>query len=83
MKLQKRIYNTLKTSSKQWDNPFAKAAVDIAIHDLCGKNIRQPLTYTVRRKTTRDALPLCYALSIDSPEIMALKAKALQPLFML
>lgn len=75
--ISKSIYNTLKPAVSN-GHPFAKAAVEIAIHDLCGKILNTPIHSLLGGKQ-HDTLPLCYALSIDSPEIMALKAKALQP----
>lgn len=59
-------------------HPFAKAAVDIALHDLCGKILNIPL-HTLFGGKRHDSLPLCYALSIDTPKIMALKAETLSP----
>ena len=75
--IAKSIYNTLKPAVSN-GHPFAKATVDIALHDLCGKILDTPL-HTLFGGKQHDSLPLCYALSIDSPEIMALKAKALHP----
>lgn len=75
--ISKKIYNTLKPAVSN-GHPFAKAAVDIALHDLCGKILNIPLHYLFGGKQ-HNKIPLCYALSIDSPEIMALKAKALDP----
>lgn len=71
------IYDALKPAVSN-GHPFAKAAVDIALHDLCGHILDVPL-YTLFGGKRHDALPLCYALSIDTPEIMGLKAKALAP----
>ncbi|MDE0481049.1 MAG: muconate cycloisomerase [Candidatus Poribacteria bacterium] len=71
------IYQTLKPAVSN-GHPFAKAAVDIALHDLCGQILNVPLHILFGGKR-HNTLPLSYALSIDTPEIMALKAKALSP----
>ncbi|MDE0324737.1 MAG: muconate cycloisomerase [Candidatus Poribacteria bacterium] len=71
------IYDTLKPAVSN-GHPFAKAAVDIALHDLNGRILDVPIHALFGGKR-HDALPLCYALSIDTPEIMGLKAKALAP----
>lgn len=71
------IYQALKPAVSN-GHPFAKAAVDIALHDLCGQILNVPLHILFGGKQ-HNTLPLSYALSIDTPEIMALKAKALSP----
>ena len=71
------IYNALKPAVSN-GHPFAKAAVDIALHDLRGRILDVPL-HTLLGGKRHDTLPLAYALSIDTPEIMGLKAKALAP----
>ena len=71
------IYNALKPAVSN-GHPFAKAAVDIALNDLRGRILDVPL-HTLFGGKRHDKLPLCYALSIDTPEIMGLKAKALAP----
>ena len=71
------IYDALKPAVSN-GHPFAKAAVDIALHDLCGHILNVPL-HTLFGGKRHDTLPLAYALSIDTPEIMGLKAKALAP----
>ena len=71
------IYDALKPAVSN-GHPFAKAAVDIALHDLNGRILDVPIHALFGGKR-HDALPLCYALSIDTPEIMGLKAKALAP----
>ena len=71
------IYQALKPAVSN-GHPFAKAAVDIALHDLCGHILNVPL-HTLFGGKRHSMLPLSYALSIDTPEIMALKAKALAP----
>jgi len=71
------IYQALKPAVSN-GHPFAKAAVDIALHDLCGQILNVPVHILFGGKQ-HNTLPLSYALSIDTPEIMALKAKALSP----
>ena len=71
------IYNALKPAVSN-GHPFAKAAVDIALHDLRGHILDVPIHILFGGKR-HDTLPLAYALSIDTPEIMGLKAKALAP----
>ena len=71
------IYNALKPAVSN-GHPFAKAAVDIALHDLCGRILNVPIHVLFGGKI-HNTLPLCYALSIDSPEIMGLKATVLSP----
>ena len=71
------IYDALKPAVSN-GHPFAKAAVDIALHDLRGRLLGVPV-HTLFGGKRHHALPLCYALSIDTPEIMGLKAKALAP----
>lgn len=75
--IQDSIYHTLKPAVSN-GHPFAKAAVDIAIHDLCGKILNVPI-HTLLGGKRHKTIPLSYALSIDTPEIMALKAKAFLP----
>ena len=71
------IYQALKPAVSN-GHPFAKAAVDIALQDLRGRILNIPL-HTLFGGKRHDTLPLCYALSIDTPEIMGLKAQALSP----
>ena len=71
------IYAALKPAVSN-GHPFAKAAVDIALQDLRGRILELPL-HTLFGGKRHDTLPLAYALSIDTPEVMALKAKALAP----
>lgn len=75
--IERSIYSTLKPAVSN-GHPFAKAAVDIALYDLCGRILDVPLHVLLGGKR-HDKLPLCYALSIDTPEIMGLKAEALFP----
>ncbi|MYC75297.1 muconate cycloisomerase [Candidatus Poribacteria bacterium] len=76
-RIHESIYQALKPAVSN-GHPFAKAAVDIALHDLQGKILNVPL-HTLFGGKRHDTLPLCYALSIDTPEIMGLKAQALSP----
>ena len=71
------VYDALKPAVSN-GHPFAKAAVDIALHDLCGRILDVPL-HTLFGGKRHATLPLAYALSIDTPEIMGLKAQALAP----
>lgn len=75
--VQDAIYHTLKPAVSN-GHPFAKAAVDIALHDLCGHILNVPI-HTLFGGKRHNTLPLSYALSIDTPDIMALKAKTLFP----
>ena len=75
--IHRAIYDALKPAVSN-GHPFAKAAVDIALHDLCGRVLDVPI-HTLFGGKRHDTLPLAYALSIDTPEIMGLKAKALAP----
>lgn len=76
-KIHDAMYQALKPAVSN-GHPFAKAAVDIALHDLGARLLGVPL-HTLFGGKRHDKLPLCYALSIDTPEIMGLKAKALSP----
>ena len=71
------IYQALKPAVSN-GHPFAKAAVDIALQDLRGRILGVPL-HTLLGGKRHNTLPLCYALSIDTPEVMGLKAQALSP----
>ena len=75
--IYQEMYQTLKPAVSN-GQPFAKAAIDIALHDLAGRILGVPVHVLLGGKR-HNTLPLCYALSIDTPEIMALKAKALLP----
>ena len=54
--------------------PFAKSAVEIAMLDLQGKIAGQPLHAMLGGKM-RDTVELCYAVSIDTPQVMAAEVK--------
>jgi muconate cycloisomerase len=75
--IYQEMYQTLKPAVSN-GQPFAKATIDIALHDLAGRILDAPVHILLGGKR-HDTLPLCYALSIDTPEVMALKAKALLP----
>lgn len=55
--------------------PFARAAVDIALHDLAGRIAGVPVHALLGGKVM-EWLPLTYALSIDAPETMGEAAAA-------
>ncbi len=75
--IHQEMYQAVKPAVSN-GQPFAKAAIDIALHDLAGRMLGVPIHVLLGGKR-HDTLPLCYALSIDTPEVMALKAKALLP----
>lgn len=54
-------------------HPFARAAVDIALHDLQGRMTGLPL-HRLLGGAVRETVPLTYALSIAAPEEMAAQA---------
>jgi muconate cycloisomerase len=58
------------TPSVSHGHPFARAAMDMALHDLAGRVAGLPLHALLGGKL-RDTVPLTCALSIDSPESMA------------
>jgi muconate cycloisomerase len=70
--IQRRMYETL-TPAVSNGQPFAKSAVDIALHDLQGQISGQPIHALLGGKI-RDEVPLTYALSIAPPEEMAAQA---------
>ncbi|MBM3458794.1 MAG: muconate cycloisomerase, partial [Armatimonadetes bacterium] len=67
--IHQAMYETL-TPAISNGQPFAKAALDIALHDLQGQVTGQPIHALLGGKI-RDSVPLCYALSIAPPEEMA------------
>ncbi len=75
--IRNMIYQVLKPAVSN-GHPFAKAAVDIALYDLCGNILNVPI-HTLFGGKRNNEISLSYALSIDTPEIMALKAQALSP----
>ncbi|SDT35862.1 mandelate racemase/muconate lactonizing enzyme family protein [Microlunatus soli] len=50
--------------------PFARAAIDIAMHDAAGRLAGLPVHQLLGGRTT-DAIPLCSAIGIDAPEVVA------------
>jgi muconate cycloisomerase len=54
--------------------PFARAAVDIAMHDLAGKLAGVPV-YQLLGGRLRSKLPLCSAIGADEPEAMVARAR--------
>lgn len=72
--IQRAMYETL-TPAISNGQPFAKAAVDIALHDLQGQLTGQPVHALLGGKV-RDEVPLTYALSIAPPAEMAAQAAA-------
>lgn len=67
--IQKAMYETL-TPSVSNGQPFAKSAIDIALHDLQGQLSGQPIHALLGGKLC-DEVQLSYALSIAPPEEMA------------
>lgn len=47
--------------------PFAKAAIDIALHDLAGRILKVPVS-ALLGGAKHDELPLCSAIGVDSAE---------------
>lgn len=72
--IHRAMYDTL-TPAISNGQPFAKAAIDIALHDLQGQITGQPIHALLGGKI-RDRVPLTYALSIAAPEEMAESAVA-------
>jgi muconate cycloisomerase len=72
--IHRAMYDAL-TPAVSNGQPFAKAAVDIALHDLQGQLTGQPL-HTLLGGKVRDQVPLTYALGIAEPETMAAQAAA-------
>jgi len=72
--IHRACYETL-TPAVSNGQPFAKAALDIALHDLQGQITGLPL-YALLGGRVRDRVPLTCALSIAAPEAMAADAAA-------
>lgn len=72
--IHRAMYETI-TPSVSNGQPFAKSAVDIALHDLQGRITGQPIHALLGGKV-RDRVPLTYALSIAEPAEMARQATA-------
>lgn len=68
----RRMYEAL-TPSVSNGQPFARSAIDIALHDLMGQIAGVPLHSLLGGKL-RDTVELTYALSIADPETMAAAA---------
>lgn len=66
------ILDTLENRLRH--NPAAKAAVDIALHDLVGKLLGKPLWQIWGLDSTHGPLT-SYSIGLDDPEVMARKAK--------
>lgn len=56
-------------------SPAARAAIDIALHDLWGKQLGQPLYRLFGLDPTR-LPPTSFTIGIDQPEVMAERARA-------
>ncbi len=56
------------------DNRAAKACVDIALHDLIGKIVDQPL-YKLWGLTPENTPITCFTIGIDTPEVVKLKTE--------
>ncbi len=56
------------------DNRAAKACVDIALHDLIGKIVNQPL-YKLWGLTPENTPMTCFTIGIDTPEVVKLKTE--------
>jgi muconate cycloisomerase len=54
--------------------PFARAALDLAFHDLAGKLAGVPL-HELLGGAVRADVPLCSAIGADDPDVMAAQAK--------
>ena len=54
--------------------PFARAAVDVALHDLAGKLAGMPVHQLLGGRI-HDTVPLCSAIGADDPAVMAAQAK--------
>src|SRR4029079_4721850 len=67
--IHRAMYETL-TPSVSNGQPFAKSAIDIALHDLMGQIAGVPIHALLGGKV-RDAVDLTFALSIAEPAEMA------------
>jgi muconate cycloisomerase len=70
--IQRAMYETL-TPAVSNGQPFAKAALDIALHDLQGRIAGQPI-HALLGGPVRSQVPLTYALSVAEPAEMAAQA---------
>lgn len=71
--LHRAMYERL-TPAVSNGQPFAKAAVDIALHDLMGQIAGVPV-HALLGGRVREQVELTYALSIAEPEVMAAAAR--------
>lgn len=53
--------------------PFARAAVDIALHDACGHVANLPI-HALLGGRSKSQIPLCSAVGVDTPQAMAQRA---------
>ena len=60
------------------DNRAAKASIDIALHDLIGKIIRQPW-YKIWGLSPEKAPNISFTIGIDSEEVVRAKVRAAEP----
>lgn len=56
-------------------NPFAKAAIDLACHDLMGKALGVPV-YQLLGVMARERIPVMWSLGSETPEINAREAES-------
>lgn len=56
-------------------NPFAKAAIDLACHDLLGKALEVPV-YQLLGGLIRERIPIMWSLGSEPPEVNAREAAA-------
>ncbi|HLT60067.1 MAG TPA: enolase C-terminal domain-like protein [Microlunatus sp.] len=54
--------------------PFARAAVDLALHDLAGR-LAGISVHDLLGGKVHDEIPLCSAIGVDTPEVMAERAR--------
>ncbi|WP_019240881.1 MULTISPECIES: mandelate racemase/muconate lactonizing enzyme family protein [Bacillus] len=59
-----------------YGSPSAKAAIDIACHDIIGKKVNQPIYQLIGGRYHRE-FPITHVLSIDTPENMVKEALAM------
>lgn len=66
--------NRLLSPSVSNGFPFARAAVDIAMHDAAGKLAGIPV-HALLGGTVRDEIPLCSAIGVDLPSVVRERAQ--------
>lgn len=59
-------------------NTAAKASIDIALHDLTGKMMKQPW-YKIWGYDSSDTPSICFTIGIDTPEIIKSKVSEASP----